>query len=440
MLTKIVKFILTDIWRIRLRDLPKGKSFLIKRLRIFLLAIRGFSEDKCQLRASALTFYSLLSIVPVVAMAFGIAKGFGFENMLERELYEQFPGQDEVLVHVIKFSNSLLENTKGGMIAGIGVIMLFWAVIKVLNNIEGSFNDIWGIKESRSVARKFSDYLSVMIVCPLLLILAGSVNVFINTQLRLMTESYSIIETIGPALFFLLRLSPYFLTWALFTFIYLLMPNTKLEFRAGFFAAVVAGTMYQFVQWGYINGQMVMSRYNAIYGSFAALPLFLIWLQVSWMIVLFGAEFSFAHENVETYEFEPDCKRISASFKRILSLQVAHLLIKNFHQKEKALTANQISLKLDIPIRLVRQILYELVDCELFAITGPKLKKDIDMYQPAFDIGKFTIKNVIDALDNRGMNEIPISHTESFEELSDIVQSFSVLVEKSPENKLLKDI
>ena len=154
MLSEIINYVTTDIWRIRLKDHPGKKIFFIKQLRVVLLAFRGFYEDKCSLRASALTFYSLLSIVPVVAMAFGVAKGFGSDKSLEKQLLEKFPGQEEVLMQVTGFARSLLEETKGGMIAGIGVAVLFWIVIKLLSNIEHSFNDIWGIKESRSTSQE----------------------------------------------------------------------------------------------------------------------------------------------------------------------------------------------------------------------------------------------------------------------------------------------
>ncbi|MCK5654868.1 MAG: YihY/virulence factor BrkB family protein, partial [Candidatus Aureabacteria bacterium] len=155
MVSKIINFIKKDVWRIRLKEVSRTKSFLVKQLRIVLLAFRGFDEDKCLLRASALTFYSLLSIVPVVAMAFGIAKGFGFEKILETQLLEKFQGQEAVLTNVIDFANKLLQTTKGGLIAGIGIAFLFWTVIKVLGNIEKSFNDIWGIKQARGIGRKF---------------------------------------------------------------------------------------------------------------------------------------------------------------------------------------------------------------------------------------------------------------------------------------------
>jgi len=164
--SKMINFIKTDIWRIRIKSLPRKKSFFIKQLRILLLATRGFGQDKCLLQASALTFYSILSIVPVVAMAFGIAKGFGFQKLLENLLFEKFSGQEEVMIRVVDFARSLLENTKGGIIAGIGIVFLFWTVIKLLSNIERSFNDIWEIKKPRTYGRKFGDYLSIILISP----------------------------------------------------------------------------------------------------------------------------------------------------------------------------------------------------------------------------------------------------------------------------------
>ncbi|MDX1779413.1 MAG: YhjD/YihY/BrkB family envelope integrity protein, partial [Thermodesulfobacteriota bacterium] len=142
MIKKIVQFITTDIWRIRLRDIPGSKSFFLRQLRIVILAVRGFDEDRCQLRASALTYYTLLSIVPVAAIIFGIAKGFGFQEVLERDLLEKFSEHEAVLLQVIDFAKSVLETTKGGLIAGIGLAVLFWTVIKVLGTIERSFNNV----------------------------------------------------------------------------------------------------------------------------------------------------------------------------------------------------------------------------------------------------------------------------------------------------------
>ncbi|MBW1641304.1 MAG: YihY family inner membrane protein [Deltaproteobacteria bacterium] len=438
-INKITHFITTDIWRIRVNDLPIGKSFLINQLRIIILASRGFFEDKCMLRASSLTFYSLLSIVPVAAMAFGIAKGFGFDKLLEKQLYEKLPVQEEVLNQVVTFSNSMLENTKGGIIAGLGLVLLFWSVIKVLGHIEGSFNDIWEIKESRAFGRKFSDYLSTMMIGPVLMFMSSSVTVFITTQVTNITEKVALIGFFSPVILLVLKLLPYCLIWVLFTIVYILMPNTKVNFRSGAIAGVIAGTIYVIAQWAYIYFQIGIGRNNAIYGGFAAFPLFLVWLQISWLIVLFGAEISFASQNVDTYEFEPDCLQTSLSFKKLISLQIAHLLVKNFSKGEKPLTAEQVSHILEVPIRLVREILYELVESGVISDTRTKKYKEL-AYQPARDISILTVTFVLEALEHRGTDTIPVAQTQELERLSETLQAFADTTRKLPSNKLLKDI
>jgi membrane protein len=439
LISNFFSFIRTDIWRIRLDDLPFGKSFLIRQLRIIILAIRGYDEDKCFVRASSLTFYTLLSIVPVVAMFFGVAKGFGFEKVLERRLYENFPGQEEILVKVVNFAHSLLQETQGGVIAGIGMAVLFWSVLKVLNNIERSFNEIWEIKTGRSWGRKFSDYLSIMLISPIFIIMSGSVTVFITTEVEQITQRIALIGMFSPLIFFMLKLLPYILVWMLFTFLYILMPNTKVNFKAGLVGGIVAGTLYQIAQFAYIGFQIGAARYSAIYGSFAALPLFLMWLQISWWIVLFGAELSFANQNVDTYEYEPDCLNISPGFKKLLTLQVTHLLIKNFSNGEKPLTYSQISNHLNMPVRLVHQIIFDLIESGLVSETRTKADKEF-AYQPARDINKMTIQYVLEALDQSGTDDIPVAKTEDYQTLSDALQNFGEAMEISPANKLLKDL
>jgi membrane protein len=436
---KIVVFIKRDVWRIRRTDLPPGKSFFLTLLRVLILSIRGFDEDKCQLRASALTFYSLISIVPVAAMAFGIAKGFGFEKMLESQLRAKLTGHEEIVDNVVQFSHSLLESTKGGLLAGIGVIVLFWAVIKVLGQIEESLNDIWGIKEQRPLGRKFGDYLSLMLICPVLIILSSSVTVFVTTQVTLILEKITILGAFSPIVFFLMKLLPYSILWGLFTFLYIFMPNTKVRFTSALLAGIITGTIFEVVQWAYITFQVGAAKYNAIYGSFAAFPLFLVWLQLSWLIVLYGAELSFAHQNVDTYEFEPDALQASRRLKTLLSLQIAQRVIRNFARGEAALTAGQVSRELEIPIRLVNEIIFELTQSNI--LSGTDTGKDGERgFQPARDINALTISHVVDATELRGSNTMPFSHTSEFAALSEAVEIFRRTIEKLPANKLLKDL
>lgn len=435
----VVNFFTRDIWRIRSRQLKGQKSFWLRNARILVLALRGFDEDKCQLRASALTFFSLLSIVPVIAMAFGIAKGFGFEKKLEKILLENMQGQEEVATRIIEFSNNMLANTEGGLIAGVGIALLFWSVIKVLGQIENSFNDIWGIKTTRPMGRKFTDYLSIMMICPVLMITASSVNVLISSQVTLLMNKLSFLGPVADVILLSLNILPYAVLWIVFTFLYIFMTNTKVEFKSGLIAGVVAGTIYQLVQFMYINFQVGVAQFGAIYGSFAALPLFLVWLQISWLVVLFGAEIAFAEQNVETYEFEPDSLKASHSFKRLVALTITHHCVKDFCEAQPPQTADKISHTLEIPIRLVHEVIYDLTESGILSevkITG---NKDV-AYQPARDVNLLTIKNVIDTLDEHGADNIPMVQTADIKKLKESILSFSAAVRNLPENLALKDI
>jgi len=439
MLTRWMKFVERDVWRMRLKEQPRSKSFVIRLVQIIALAIRGFNENKCMFRASALTFYTLLSIVPIIALMFGIAKGFELQKQVEEQLLTKMEGQKEVITKIIDFSNAMLANTSGGVIAGVGVAFLFWTIISVLSNIENSFNDIWGVIKPRSFGRKFGDYLSMMLVCPILLVISGSVTIFVSSQIRLITERIPLLQNLGAAFWLPMKLLPYVTIWVVFTFIFAFMPNTKVRFKSALIGGVVAGTIFQIVQWIYINFQIGVAKYGAIYGSFAALPLFLIWLQTSWLIVLFGAEVSFAHQNVETYEFEPDCLSVSKSFKTLLSLLIVQRLVKKFCDGEKPADAPGLSHELEIPVRLVRQILYGLSESGLLSEVRNSKEKEF-AYQPAIDVDKMTVKFVIDRLELQGTSDIPVAKSGELDKLSNCLRQFGAVVEKSPANILLKNL
>jgi len=436
---KVVGYVNVDIWRINLDDLPRYQALLVKILRIGILSVRGFAKDGCFLRASALTFYSLLSLVPAAAMAFGIAKGFGFERLLERKLLQDFEAQREVVLKVIAFAQSFLENTQGGLIAGIGVVVLLWTVLKVLSHIEDAFNRIWEVDQNRTLIRKFSDYLSLLFIGPVLIIMSSSVTVFITTQVTEIIYRISFLGHISWLIFNAMKLIPYCIIWALFTFVYMVMPNTRVKFTSGLAAGIAAGTMYQFSQWFYIAFQVGTARYNAIYGSFVALPLFLIWLQISWFIVLFGAEISYACQNAADYEHEPDFTNISPHYSRVLSLLVAQRVVKNFAAGQPPLTATDLSRNENMPIRLVRRILDSLVDSQVFTQV-PTDNPDDFAYQPAADIGYFTITYVVERLEKRGVDTLPITTTPELEAISHSLQCFEKDLQQSDYNLLLKDM
>ncbi len=436
---RVRNFIAKDLWRMRLQELPYTKSILVKYLRILVLALRGYHKDNCMLRATALTFWTLLSIPSVLGMFFGIAKGFGFEKILEKQLLQAFPGQEVAVAKVIEFANSVLDNAQGGVMAGVGLVVLFWSVLKVMGHIEAAFNHIWEIQTQRSWGRKFSDYLAIMVISPILVLLSSSAAVFIETQVEHFAAKIPFFGYISSGIFFMLRFTPYFLIWVLFTLIYLIMPNTKVSFKAGLLAGVIAGTIYQLAQMFYIGFQIGAAKASAIYGSFAALPLFLIWVQFSWMIVLFGAELAFAYQNVETYEYEPDSLRTSSSFRQLLALRIVHRLVGNMTANGAPLTAEQLSLEMETPLRLVHRILYELTGSGILVETKTDSEKQAG-FTPARDINTLTISAVLDALNSNGFDTIPVSQNPPHDQLSTALLQLREAAAASPANRLLKDL
>ena len=452
--TWFLNFITFGIWRIKLDDHPRHTSVLIKILRVIILSFKEFQRDKCQLRASALTYYTLLSIVPLMAMAFGVAKGFGFQQKLENVIYEKLVGgtpdisyvlteqQSEILKvaeKLIEFSKNALDQTSGGFIAGIGIAVLIWAVIKLLGNIELSFNAIWGIKKSRHIGRKFTDYLSFTLLAPILFLMSSSITVVIKSQVTAIFGKIELLGALAPLIENVINFIPFALIWILFSFIYIFMPNTRVRFSSGLIAGIVAGTIFQVVLRMYLYFQIGVSKYNTIYGSFAALPLFLILLQISWVIVLYGAEISFAYQNVETYEFEPDCETASSSFKRLLALRIVELISKRFVAGGLPYSYSELIHAMETPSRLMRQIIYDLQNAKIISEIVPA-NGDQSGFLPAIDVQNLTIAYVTNTLDRYGSNDIPIARTAEIDSLIKHVNSFREAIKNSPANIPLKDI
>ncbi|NOQ14436.1 MAG: YihY family inner membrane protein [Methyloprofundus sp.] len=379
----------------------KLKRQAICYLRIFTLSAQGFIKDYGVLRASALTLYTLLSIVPIIAMLFGVAKGFGFEEILESQLLEQVPEQNDMILKLIDMAKNMLNSTKGGVVAGFGVVVLFWSVLKVISNIEESFNHIWNVKKPRTIGRKLSDYLSLMILAPIMFIAASSISVYVQTQLASLINAIALPGTVAALQ--LLSYLPILIYWGLFSFVFIFMPNTTVNYRSGFFAGIIAGTIYQCLLYLYVALQIGVSSYNAIYGSFAALPLFLVWLQITWFIVLFGSELSFFHQNIALYQFNQKYKKLNFSSKTKLAQHMMHSIIIRFSQPdEKPYLSEQLSLQLRLPISIVQSILDELVECQLLSAITDNLDTQALSYQPARDVSLLDDDQIAEALKNNG--------------------------------------
>jgi len=251
---------------------------------------RRIIQDTLLKEASALTYQSFLAIVPLLAVMFGIAKGFGLEQLLDRWLHKEFADHQEVLSYLLQFSQTTLKEVQGGVIAGIGVIFLLFTAIRLLSSVESALNRMWGISHGRTALRKVSDYLALLLTCPILLAISSSGTIFITTQLASLSENFPIFASAHMLLIKALALIPFATSGALFSLILYSMPCTPVKMRTACLAGCITAVAFQFIQSWYILFQLRLTKVSAVYGSFVALPLFLVWLWISWLLVLIAGE------------------------------------------------------------------------------------------------------------------------------------------------------
>lgn len=428
---RLIRFLTYDIWRVTRTDATKKKFRFYNVVKAFILAIRDIDGSEINTRAAALTYRTLLSIVPLLAVLFAIARGFGFQNIVESQLFTYFEGQKDALEKAMSFIDKSLEYAQGGVFLGIGIAVLLYTVINLLSSIEDNFNTIWRIKKGRSYYRQFTDYLALFILAPIFLIFNSGISIFLNSTLDM--------AILGKVVSPFIKIIPYILTSVLFTFFYIYIPNTKVKFSAALMAGVLAGVSFQIFQMLYINGQIWISKYNAIYGSFAALPLLLLWLQLSWFICLFGVELSFAYQNVSKYSFEHETKNISRRYKDFITLTIISLIVKRFEKGGKPYTSDELSELYKIPTKLVSDIIYFLQEIEIITET-PSDDERVPAYIPAIDINRITIKYLFDKVDMYGSEDFKIDKSTEFsQEWNKILEIRETLFEKEGKT-LIKDI
>lgn len=417
LIQKVHSFILLDLWRLNIAKKSRIFSGSIQLLRVLVIAIRGFLKDNCGQKASALTYYSLLAVVPIAAMAFGFAKGFGFDMYLENYVRNALEGKEEIINQILEFTESMLAKTQGGVIAGIGFLVLVWSIIKVLGNVEMSFNQIWSINKQRSMVRKLSDYMTIVIFAPILFIISNSATNAVSNYLVELAQESTLVSHMYGFISIIFKLIPSSLIWLTFAFFYIIMPNTKVKFSSALLGGIIAGGIFQITQYFYIKFQVGVSSYNAIYGSFAALPLFLIWLQTSWTIVLLGAEIAYATQNIQNFEHEIEATQMSISLREKICIWILHFVILKFESNQAPPTSDNICDSLNIPHRIIKQCITQLVNADLVYEVKTDNEK-VFGYAPAISIQKLTIEVTLSHLRSSGITELPYTNSEIFEKIS----------------------
>ncbi len=435
-LANITQFIEVDLWHLKLKKFSKRRRFLYGMLRVVIISFREFVKDKCTEKASALTYFSMLSAVPVLAMAFAIAKAFGLRKLMEEQIKTYFEGQDKILDSLLPAVDNMLNSSSGGVVTGISIVVLIFTVIRLLINIETAFNDMWDIKKSRRWERKISDYVAVILLGPVLLIVASSATVFVKDTIQNFITDIEFLGQLKSSIFFLLRWLPYTILWFLLFCLYLIFPNTRVKVIPAIVASIIAGSLYQLNQQAFISLQFAFARYNAIYGSIAFIPLFLIWLQISWLIVLFGAEICFAIQFVDHWKMDSEKLKINFSHRRKLTLLLLYRIIKKFEREGGPLSLSTLGEMVNVPRRYLKDFCYDLEKSKLIV----RAEGDEEAFLPNFDINKMNIHTILFKLENEGIGAFDSNKSKSFQNIESALESIETKWKSSKENVLLKDL
>ena len=348
--------------------------------------------------AAALTYSTLLAIVPIMAVVFAIARGFGYNKYIETWFREALSSQPQVAEAIIGFVNSYLVHTKSGIFLGIGLLFMLWTVIMLISNIEKAFNDIWQVSTPRSIFRTITDYMAMFLLAPIIIVVTSGISIMMATFANGIGETL----IVGPTLRFFLRLLPYIIMSGVFIALYVFMPNTKVKIKSAIIPGILAGVAMQGLQLVYIHSQIWVTGYNAIYGSFAALPLFMLWVQISWTICLFGAELAYTNQNLEKFAFRASTDDLSHRYRLLLSAYLMTLICRRFEEGKKPYTALELKLETNIPIRITHDLLENLTRVHLLSEMTNDEKGTEAVYQPAESTARLSVGMMIDRLEAEG--------------------------------------
>lgn len=433
MFKKIIDFIKHGIWQTDEKDYSGKRTWwLVKQFRIVLFTARGFGRHDTGVRSAALSFYTVMSLVPILALVFAIFKGFGMEESFNGYLYEIFPNYTVLVDQIVVFIQNLLERTKSGIMAVSAFFLLIWAVIQVFGNVESAFNNIWEVKRSRSFTRRFTGYMAIVILVPIVLLAANSLYIGVRNQVELFTGSLVAEILFGIASAALIIL--------MFSVIYYVIPNTSVKYINALKAAVIAGIGFMIFQVAYVFIQGNLSAYNAIYGTFAAIPLFLLWLQISWQILFFGGELSFAMQNIRDFEIERQSEDVSYDNRCKIMIATMVIVIRNFLDGKTLSTPEKISEEIGVPVRTVREVAYELETDGLLLFVQNERTDKIDSMAPAKDPHSIRFFDVINDVTGHGSEMPGMRETALMKRIDKTYDKVKDDVRDSGDNILLIDL
>lgn len=403
-ITKMYDYFMVGVWS------DTRTSLKVNIVKTLSITFRSFLNTDLQSQACAMTYRTMLAIVPALALLFAIGRGFGLQNFLQDELYQIFPGQKEAIRHTLAFVDSYLDQASEGVFVGIGILFLLYTIINLMSNVEDSFNLIWNIREGRSFWRKISDYTAMLLILPVLMICGGGLAMFVSNTL----EQVFHFGFMTPVLKVLFEIGYFLFTCLFFAAAFVMIPNTKVKFQNALLAGLFTGIGFSVLQWLFVSGQLYVAKYNAIYGTFSFLPLLLIWLQFVWVIFLSGALICYASQNIFQFSFNNEILEISPIYKIKVTVALATVILQRFIHNEKPIMQIEIITKYGIPSRLVTSIIDNLTDAGIISRVVLDEKKQLYGYQPAISPSMVTIDFLYQKLATLGYQNFIPNFDENF--------------------------
>ena len=405
-LQQIREFIQYDLWRQPHMEIhaPK-KRWLYRFLQTIILVARGFKDQVLVVRANSLSFALLFAFIPMMALIYAIARGFGFEEIVKSTISSSFLAEANVAPVLLEWIERYLETARDGLFLGIGLIVLIWAVYAFFNMLENSFNSIWNVKQSRSFTRRMTNYVMILLLVPVLVVVTSGISIFLNSTEVLA----SVLDSIVPIRKFMLRFLPFVATAGVFTWIFIAIPNTKVKFSSAIIPGILMGLLYQIVQALSMYLVVLFARMSIVYGAFSAIPLVLIWLHITCWLLLVGSELAFAIQNNDLFAYEKDLKNMSRRYKDYVMLYLLSVIIRRFEAGESPQTAQEMAAENQLPIRLVQQVLSRLEETVIVRRVYVEDEEE-QAFIPALDTKSITVEMVIGRISAQGTEEF-LQHT-----------------------------
>lgn len=400
--SKIVNFVRYDMWR---RTATEYDGFFQRLglliVRTIVLVARGFTSKNLNDKAKSLTYSLIFAVVPILAMIVAVAKGFGVADVIENQLNHSFLGETNLVPTIMEMVERYLETAQDGLFIGIGILILLWAVYSFFQSVESAFNKIWNVHRSRSILRQATTYIAIVVLIPVLIVCSAGINIFLHSTMEGLHNHalHEFLHANG------IKFLQFAMCWLLFTIMYVAIPNTKVRFLPALIPGVLMGTLFQLLQMLSVYLITLLSRTSIVYGAFASIPILMTWLQYTSLLILIGAEMSYAIQNNEEFEYEHDLNSMSRGYKDFIMLYLLRVIIARFEADEAPLTAHDLAVRDRLPIRLVNQLLSRLVEVGILREVFSDDDNSDRTYQPALDTHKISIGMVLDRIDHQGTED-----------------------------------